>query len=77
MGQYLSCTPRPLDSCSPPNRRTQQGARTVRRKNGYTNNEHPGELHDLHTDHAQKQKLYAKDPANVKKLADLFKSILA
>lgn len=47
------------------------------KENGYTKNEHPGELYDLGADLAQKQNLYAKEPAKVKELTALLESIRA
>lgn len=44
-------------------------------ENGYTKNEHPGELYDLRADLAQKHNLYATQPAKVKELTALLESI--
>lgn len=46
-------------------------------ENGYSKNEHPGELYDLRVDLAQKQNLYVTEPAKVKELTDLLESIRA
>jgi len=46
-------------------------------ENGYTMNVHPGELYDLRADLAQKQNLYATEPARVKELTTLLESIRA
>jgi arylsulfatase A len=46
-------------------------------ENGYSKNEHPGELYDLRTDLAQKHNLYAKEPSKVSELTTLLESIRA
>ena len=46
-------------------------------ENGYVKNEHPGELYDLRADLAQKQNLYATEPAKVEELTDILASIRA
>jgi arylsulfatase A len=46
-------------------------------ENGYSKNEHPGELYDLSADLAQKHNLYAKEPAKVKELTALLETIRA
>lgn len=46
-------------------------------ENGYTRNEHPGELYDLRADLAQRQNRYADRPDKVKELTDLLAEIRA
>ena len=46
-------------------------------KNGYMEDDQPGELYNLTTDLAQKVNLYAKKPAKVTELTALMKTILA
>ena len=46
-------------------------------ENGYSRNEHQGELYDLRVDLAQKHNLYASEPGRVKELTALLEAIRA
>ena len=46
-------------------------------ENGYSNNEHPGELYDLRADLSQRHNLYAEHPATVNELKTLLGSVRA
>ena len=43
--------------------------------NGYTKNVHDGELYNLRNDLAQKQNLYAQEPAKVSELTKMLKQV--